>query len=312
MKLKISSLWKDGLQTRVALDERTVSEYADAMREGQVFPPVKVFDEPGTGAYWLADGFHRVEAAMRAGVQVVDADVSKGYFVDALRYALGCNAKHGKRVTNEDKQNALAIAWANRDALFGGIPSGALLAATCGVHRNTAAAFLAEHAEPQTPPVAPVRRQSSANAPVQVAQIVQPAAPVRKVVGTDGKSYPVRPVRFVPARPEHVVPTDRYGVEIPVAANIVFENDWRIGKVLDAISEARCALRGGDAVFAAVRQDALVQLNNAYNFVAAAAPHCVCRMCQGQGCAACHGRGWQTGEEYERNPKEFKAQGVGK
>ena len=42
----------------------------------------------------------------------------------------------------------------------------------------------------------------------------------------------------------------------------------------------------------------------------AAEPHCVCRMCQGQGCKACHGRGWQTEEEYKRNPKEFKAEEV--
>ena len=59
-----------------------------------------------------------------------------------------------------------------------------------------------------------------------------------------------------------------------------------------------------------MRQDALVQLDNAYRFVSAAEPHCVCRMCQGTGCKACHERGWQTEEEYRRNPKEFKAEEV--
>ena len=49
-----------------------------------------------------------------------------------------------------------------------------------------------------------------------------------------------------------------------------------------------------------------MNLNNAYNFVSAAEPHCVCRMCQGNGCKACHERGWQTEEEYKRNPKEFQ------
>ena len=69
----------------------------------------------------------------------------------------------------------------------------------------------------------------------------------------------------------------------------------------------RAAMEDGLEAFKAVRQDALVQLNNAYNFVKSAKAHCVCRMCQGMGCKACHERGWQTEEEYERNPKEFKA-----
>ena len=131
MKVKIGNLTKDGLQTRVALDERTVQEYADAMRDGDNFPPVKVFMDGSR--CWLADGFHRVEAATRAGRTVIDADTAKGGFIDALRWALGCNAKHGKRVTNEDKQNAMQMAWDNRQQLFGGDPSTRAMAEMCGV-----------------------------------------------------------------------------------------------------------------------------------------------------------------------------------
>jgi hypothetical protein len=32
-------------------------------------------------------------------------------------------------------------------------------------------------------------------------------------------------------------------------------------------------------------------------------------MCQGDGCKACHNKGFQTEEQYDRNPKEFKAKG---
>lgn len=319
MKVKIGNLTKDGLQTRVALDERTVQEYADAMRDGDNFPPVKVFMDGSR--CWLADGFHRVEAATRAGRTVIDADTAKGGFIDALRWALGCNAKHGKRVTNEDKQNAMQMAWDNRQQLFGGDPSTRAMAEMCGVARQTAATFIdgvANLATPQPPAVtAPVRRPMSANGGRQVAQNVLPQRPVRTVVGTDGKQYLVRPVRPAaakaptrPAAPAHVVPTDRFGVEIPVPLQAAFDGDG-LAEVYAQISSARTRLRFGlennVAEFAAVRQDALVQLDNAYSFVKSAQPYCVCRMCQGQGCKACHGRGWQTEDEYKRNPDDFKA-----
>ena len=137
-------------------------------------------------------------------------------------------------------------------------------------------------------------------------------APVRptKLIGADGKSYSVRPTPKAPARPVRKMPTDRYGTTIPVEINEAFESS-PLADILTCVSRARVALRKGfedkDPAFAAVRQDALVQLNNAYNFISAAEPHCVCRMCQGQGCRACHNRGWQTEDEYKNNPKEFKA-----
>lgn len=320
MLVKIAQLDKHGLQTRCALDERTVAEYAEAMADGAEFPPVVVFSMPtGRKHFWLADGFHRVEAALRNGQDELWCEIRNGGFIDALRWALGCNAKHGKRITNEDKQNAMQMAWDNRQQLFGGDPSGALLAETCGVHRNTASAFVAEHIQQPPAVTAPVRRPMSANGGRQVAQIVQPQRPVRTVVGTDGKQYPVRPVRPAaakaptrPAAPAHVVPTDRFGVEIPVPLQAAFDGDG-LAEVYAQISSARTRLRFGlqnnVAEFAAVRQDALVQLDNAYNFVKSAQPFCVCRMCQGQGCKACHKRGWQTEDEYERNPRNFKAQG---
>ncbi len=85
------------------------------------------------------------------------------------------------------------------------------------------------------------------------------------------------------------------------------EAAWKREK---AEAEANALAVGG--IVEAARQDALVNLNNAYNFVNAAEVWCVCRMCQGNGCKVCHGRGWQTEEEYKRNPKEFQAEGGAK
>ena len=143
-----------------------------------------------------------------------------------------------------------------------------------------------------------------------MAQLKAPARPTQ-LIGANGKMYPVRPsMPTRPSKPAHVVPVDRYGTEIPVEIQEAFDGGV-LADICGLISKARVALRKGfedkDPAFAAVRQDALVNLNNAYNFVNAAEPHCVCRMCQGTGCKACHERGWQTEEEYKRNPKEFKA-----
>ena len=52
-----------GAQMRVEMRPETVNDYAADMLDGAVFPPVIVFDD-GTDL-WLADGFHRVEAARK-------------------------------------------------------------------------------------------------------------------------------------------------------------------------------------------------------------------------------------------------------
>ena len=293
MKLKIDDL-DTSLQVRYGVDAKAICEYAEAMSAGAKFPDVTVFTDGAT--YWLADGFHRVMAVKQNGKATIAADVRKGARIDALRFALKANGTHGVRMSNADKQHALEVAWENRAELFGGEPSAALLADMCGVHRNTAQQFMADQL-------------------AQNVQVERPQMQVRRV-GVDGKvrTVPVMPAR-PPARPVRKMPVDRYGTEIPVEIAEAFEGS-PLSDILSCISKARVALRKGfeekDPAFAAVRQDALVNLNNAYNFVNAAEPHCVCRMCQGTGCKACHERGWQTEEEYKRNPKEFQAKGGAK
>ena len=310
MKIKIDEL-DLSLQTRAGTDAETIDNYAEAMADGATFPEVTVFTD-GTH-YWLADGFHRVMAAKQNGRTVIAADVRKGTEDDAVVFGGTANNKQGKRPTRADVQHFLQMVWDRREAIFGGTPTGGNLAEKCGVSRETGRKFVDEKlAEMPKAPVRPVAKVGQLKAPVRPTQLI----------GKDGKMYPVRPAApAVPVRPSqpmptrpdkrrHVVPVDRYGTEIPVAINDAF-NGGVLADICSLISKARCALRKGmeDKLpqFAAVRQDALVQLDNAYRFVSAAEAHCVCRMCQGTGCKACHGRGWQTEEEYGRNPKEFKA-----
>lgn len=315
MKIKIDEL-DLSLQTRAGTDAETIDNYAEAMADGATFPEVTVFTDGKR--YWLADGFHRVMAAKQNGRTVIAADVRKGTEDDAVVFGGTANNKQGKRPTRADVQHFLQMVWDRREAIFGGTPTGGNLAEKCGVTRPTGVKFL--QVKLAEIPKAPVRspRQNAKLAPM-------PTRPTQ-LIGADGKMYPVRPSKAAPAVPvrpsqpmptrpdkrRHVVPVDRYGTEIPVAINDAF-NGGVLADICALISKARVALRHGiedkHPQFAAVRQDALVQLDNAYRFVSAAEPHCVCRICQGnsESCKACHGRGWQTEEEYKRNPKEFQA-----
>ena len=98
-----------GTQVRAEISEYIVGEYLDAIGEGARFPPVVVFR--GKGADVLADGFHRVRAYQQAGRSEIEADVYQGNWDDALWFALGGNRAHGQRLSGEDKQRAIEIAY---------------------------------------------------------------------------------------------------------------------------------------------------------------------------------------------------------
>lgn len=238
LRLKLEDLNTRNLQTRAALNEDTVADYAEAMERGDKFPAVTVFTDGAE--YYLADGFHRVEALRRIGKKVVVAELQDGDFKAALLYALKANSTHGLRRTNADKRHALEMAWNAREELFGGEPSQNLLADTCGISRQTVVRFLESHLvtmlqgdkaeqgvnrlhpvksenaqngeeapktrslpiRPQMAGKQPPQRPKTPSVPVRsAAPSAANPAPVRRV-GRDGKSYavPVRPA--APQRPK--------------------------------------------------------------------------------------------------------------
>ena len=100
-----------GTQVRSAINDDVVADYAERLAEGVTFPPVVVFHD-GAQSY-LADGFHRVLAAQRAGRDVIEAEVHSGTKADAVWYALGANRANGLRLTPADKQHAIRLALAS-------------------------------------------------------------------------------------------------------------------------------------------------------------------------------------------------------
>ena len=319
--IKIKNLDRNGLQTRAALNEATVTEYTEAMDAGVEFPPVTVFREDRRGdssIYRLADGFHRVEAKTRTkkygkpGFDTVKATIISGGYSDALKFALGANAAHGLRRTNADKRHALEMAWEKRKELFGGEPSNGALAKMCGVSERTVASFRADQPAPvaRALPVRPANRKAP------------PPPPPTKRVGVDGVARAV-PVRPAPVRPPvkkgyHIGPDgkqhadgvilDQFGVEIPERIRTAFTSET-LGEIVSTLQRARTmlaqAIRSKDPSVAAVAQRAGLEMENAYHELKAAKPYCVCRMCQGQGCDVCRETGFQTEDQFKRNPPEF-------
>lgn len=105
-KLNLLTIKIDGgTQARVALNQGVVTEYAESMRDGDVFPPITVFFDGSD--YWLADGFHRYFATNFNGITSIDAEVKNGTLDDATLFAFSANGKRGLSMTFEDNRNII-------------------------------------------------------------------------------------------------------------------------------------------------------------------------------------------------------------
>jgi hypothetical protein len=107
-----------GAQARVKIRGEVVRHYAAAMTaqqaEGGVrFPPVVLFTDGQQ--LWLADGWHRVLAARRAGLTEIAADVRPGTERDALLHSVSANSAHGLPRTNADKRKAVSLLLADSE-----------------------------------------------------------------------------------------------------------------------------------------------------------------------------------------------------
>ena len=107
-ELRIADIRRDGgTQFRAGAVEDAVLAYAEAIAAGAVLPPVDVFQDEAS-VYWLADGFQRVDAHLRADKTTIKAIIRPGTRRDAVLHACGANTSHGLRRTNEDKRRAVA------------------------------------------------------------------------------------------------------------------------------------------------------------------------------------------------------------
>lgn len=96
-----------GTQSRAEINQAVVEQYAEAVKEGAEFPAVRVYHDGNF--YYLADGFHRYFAHLKAGKAGINADVINGTLRDAVLYSLGANALHGLQRTNADKRKSVTM-----------------------------------------------------------------------------------------------------------------------------------------------------------------------------------------------------------
>lgn len=109
-----------GTQARLQLNQDVVAEYAEKMREGEIFPAVTVFFDGSD--YWLADGFHRYFATKANAKTSIDCDVENGTQQEAKKYSWKANTRRGLRLNHDDYRNIIlamlqdieAKEWSNR------------------------------------------------------------------------------------------------------------------------------------------------------------------------------------------------------
>lgn len=105
-RIAISKIRTDGgTQPRKGLDDATVTQYTESVKAKAKFPPVVVYYDGA--AYWLADGFHRLQAHRNAQKRAILADIRQGNLREAILHSAGANATHGLRRSNDDKRRAV-------------------------------------------------------------------------------------------------------------------------------------------------------------------------------------------------------------
>lgn len=329
--LKPESILTEGMQVRAKLSEETVLDYVSAMSGGAKFPPVTVFRD-ATGC-WLADGFHRLEAWKRIGVQKIKAEVKVGGRIDALKFAFTANCTHGLRMTNEDKRNAVRMAYENRIALgLGEVPSANAVAKACGVSH----VFVMSQLVTVTTWADALARQGTDGKTYKIPVPTRPKVDAKKLEAPPkadapkaGLAVPVKPKNVepvtlgtgegscgtcAPSKPFEVHPvlTDSLGQEVPSNLAELWTRRTEVQDNVKALQKVRLALKkaqdGNDPLWHGFNfSSALMHLDNALAHLKGAVPHCICVYCSGLtgGCKACHS-GLMPLVQYERLPRELK------
>jgi hypothetical protein len=93
------------LQSRAEINEQTIEDYAESLKQGDEFPPVLTYFDGIS--YYLTDGYHRYHAHKKAGKAGIICEVVNGTFTDAVLRATSVNSKHGMRRTYADKRKAV-------------------------------------------------------------------------------------------------------------------------------------------------------------------------------------------------------------
>lgn len=100
-------------QVRERICQVTVDEYAQAMEEGAIFPPIELVEEGIL--YFIADGYHRYEATKKIGKEAIEANVRQGSVRDAILFGISANHNHGLRLSLGDRRRMVSILLSDQE-----------------------------------------------------------------------------------------------------------------------------------------------------------------------------------------------------
>ena len=180
-RINLSEIERNDIrQPRDGMNKNYVAELQEALTEGVSVPGVIVFSKDGRAPFFLADGWHRLEAHKVLGMKDIDAEIKTGSAFDAFRFSLGANTEHGLRRTNADKHRAVKLALESEE--IGGMSDNAI-GDICRVDRRLVAEIRKQVAPPEsTGTNVHVDEESGESAPETN------GAPAKKRVGKDGKA----------------------------------------------------------------------------------------------------------------------------
>lgn len=294
--LAISAIRRDGgTQVRVGLDEATVLDYAEHLDD---LPAVVVYFDGS--AYWLSDGFHRVEAALRAGLEKVAVKINEGSRRDAFLAACGANSKHGLPRSVADKRRAVELLLADAECAKW---SDRKLAETARVDHKTIAAARSRSGEFPTRPVVTPRKDSKQGKPTPA---LPPSAGNLAGEGEEGAGAPLATASADMAKAAAPAPD-----EPPIdMLGMTASADWLevVAIVVRACGRFDADLRQLQAAARALPQPHQQRLHKALHDAAAVAraitPSVACPLCKDPdgtkgkraGCLQCAELGWLSVE----------------
>jgi hypothetical protein len=109
--IEIASITRDVVVRAKGTDRATVAAYAQAMRDGAIFPPVVLYRDR-TGLR-LAEGAHRIDAALANGLTTIAAEVRQGGRKEALQHAVSTGRDFGLRFSTRDKRHQCEMMLGN-------------------------------------------------------------------------------------------------------------------------------------------------------------------------------------------------------
>lgn len=329
-------VYTDGQQARERLDQDTVNEYAERMREGVEFPPIVVFHDGSL--YHIGDGFHRFHAARHLGEKIISAQVMSGTVGDARWYAAGANKSHGLKRGVEDKQKAVGLALALRPNL-----SDRAIAEHCGVSHTMVSGIRSKVStgkvcQSDTPRTGLDGRTTNTANIGKTSRSAQreetfdasndsdedldfgdreeatesPAEAFRDEADSEGSDEAAAPGRGAAGRlldaTGQPVPSDIAEKFEEVKLDVLgFLGQMRALGTEIGKSQGRAGWESADFAHIESRVSSICS-----ELRQAVLPHAVCPHCEGfdadrKGCAACSRKGWMVKVQWVAVPSEFKA-----